>query len=165
MSTSSVSYGASTAMTITLTSLASSSTLLAGRESTAVDNTGTLAIDYLVGGKTTTAAAAATPLAGQIEYWAYGSYDGTTYSGGATGSDAGLTFASEKTNLRLLYIQPTDTTAAHVYEWGPYSIAQAFGGVVPKKWGIYITHNTSAALHITATNHEVKYTAVNFTSA
>lgn len=163
MTTASVAYGASTAMTITLTSLASSSTLLAGRESTAIDNTATLAVDYLVGGKTKTGAG--TPLAGQIEYWAYGSYDGTTYSGGATGTDAGLTFASEKTNLRLLYIQPTDTTASHSYEWGPYSIAQAFGGVVPKKWGVFVVHNTSAALTATAADHEVKYTAVNYTSA
>lgn len=163
MTTTSISYGASTAMTITLTSLASSSTLLAGRESTAVDNTSTLAVDYIVGGKTR--AGAGTPIAGVIEYWAYGSYDGTTYSGGASGSDAALTFASEKTNLALLYSQPTDTTASHTYEWGPYSIASAFGGVVPKKWGIYIVHNMSAALSATAADHEVKYTAVNYTSA
>lgn len=164
MTTASIAYGTATAMTILLTGLASSSTLLAGRESTAVDNSSTLAIDYIVGGKVTTSGTG-TPLAGQIEIWAYGSYDGTTYSGGATGSDAGLTFAAEKPLLALLQVIPTDTTAAHVYEWGPKSIAQAFGGVVPKKWGIFIVHNTSAALNATVTNHEVKYTAINYTSA
>lgn len=161
--TASIAYGTSTALTITLTSLASSSTLVAGRESTAIDNTSTLAIDYIVGGKTR--AGAGTPIAAQMEYWAYGSYDGTTYSGGATGSDAGLTFTNEKTALRLLYIQPSDTTASHTYEWGPYSISQAFGGVVPKKWGIFFVHSMSATLSATASDHEMKYTAVNYTSA
>lgn len=163
MTTASIAYGSATAMTVTLTGLASSSTLLAGREATAVDNTSTKAVDYLVGGKITTGAT--TPIAGQIEVWVSGSYDGTTYGGGCTGSDAALTFTSEKTALRLLCVLVTDTTAAHTYEFGPYSIAQCFGGPVPIKWTVFVTHNSSAALHATASNHEIKYTAINYTSA
>lgn len=163
MTTASVAYGASTAMTITLTSLASSSTLVAGRESTAVDNTSTLAVDYLVGGKIR--AGAGTPIAGQIEVWAAGSYDGTTFTGIVGTGDAALTLTNEKPLMSLLQVIPVDTTASHTYEFGPKSIAQAFGGVVPKKWGIFVTHNSSATLSATAADHEIKYTAINYTSA
>lgn len=162
MTTASIAYGTSTAMTMTLASLASDTNLLAGRESTAVDNSSTLAVDYIVGGKVTTGTS---PTASRvIEVWAYASYDGTTYSGGATGTDAALTFASEKTSLALLQVLPTDATSNHTYEWGPFSIADAFG-IMPKKFGIYIVHNTGVNLNSTAGNHEVKYTAVNYTSA
>src|SRR3954468_22918565 len=145
MTTATPSYGTSTAITMTLASLATDANLLAGRESAAVDNTTDLAIDSLVGGKIK---AGTTPTTGkQIEIWAAGSYDGTTFSGGCTGSDANLTFASEKTSLRLLTILPTDNTSNHTYEWGPFSIAAAFGGTMPKKWSIYIVHNTGVNLN------------------
>lgn len=157
-------YGTSTAMTITLTSLASSSTLLAGRESTVVDNTVTLALDYQVGGKIR--AGAGTPIVGQIEVWAAGSYDGTTFTGIVGSGDAALTLTNEKPLMTLLQIIPVDTTASHTYEWGPKSIAQAFNCIIPpKKWGIFVTHNMSAALSATAADHEIKYTAINVTSA
>lgn len=162
MATASIAYPAAVTLTITLTSLASSSTLLAGRESTAVDNSTELAVDYLVGGKIT--AGAGTPIAGVIEVWAYGTWDGTLFSGGCTGSDAALTFTNEKIQLIKLTDIVVNTTAAHTYEWGPKSIATAFGAV-PKKWGIFVTHNSSAALHATASNHEIKATPIHFTSA
>lgn len=164
MTTSSISYVAAAAFTITLTGLTSSSTLLAGRESTAVDNSTELAIDYIIGGKFKTGATA-TLSNSQIEVWGYASYDGTTYSGGATGSDAALTFASEKTQLRLLERIICDTTAGHVYEWCSGSFANAFGGVMPKKFGVWVVHNTSPALDATAASHEIKYAAVHYTSA
>src|SRR4051794_34831478 len=47
-------YASSAALTITLASLASDTNLLAGRESTLVDNTSNLYLDYLLGGKITT---------------------------------------------------------------------------------------------------------------
>lgn len=163
MTTAAISYAAAATITLTLASLATDANLLAGRESTAVDNSSNLYIDALVGGKVTTGTTPTT--AKQIEVWAYGTYDGTTYSGGCTGSDAGLTFASEKTLLKLLTIIPTDSTSNHTYEWGPLSIAQAFGGTMPQKWGIYVVHNTGANLNSTGGNHEVKYTGVKYTSA
>jgi len=168
MTTASIAYGTSTAVTWTLTGLASSSTLLVGRQCTAIDNTGALAVDYLFGGKTMSAAAAATPAAGQFELWAFASYDGTTYVGEAVmgASDAGVTLtAPGKAEGKLLLIQPTDTTQSHAYSMGTFSIAQAFGGVVPKKWVAWCTHNMSAALNATASNHEFKYTPINYTSA
>ena len=54
MATQKIGYNADAALTFTLASLASSASLVAGRESTAVDNGTTLAVDYLVSGKITT---------------------------------------------------------------------------------------------------------------
>ncbi len=163
MTTATPSYGTSAALTMTLASLASDTSLIAGREATAVDNTSDLAVDSLVGGKVTTGTS---PTASrQIEVWAIGSYDGTALSAGATGSDANFSPTGEKTLLKLLTIIPTDATSNHSYEWGPFSIAQAFGGTMPKKWSVYIVHNTGVALNATGTNHEVKYTPVKYSSA
>lgn len=149
--------------TITLASLASDTNLVAGREGTAIDNNATDdAIDAVVGGKVTTGTS---PTASrQIEVWAYGSYDGTSYSGGASGSDANLT-PQEKTLLRLLTVIPTVNTSNKTYTWGPFSVAQAFGGTMPRKWGIFVVHNTGVALNATGGNHEVKHTPVKYESA
>ena len=163
MTTASPAYQTVVTHTMTLASLASDTNLVAGREGTAIDNAGTDdAIDALVGGKVTTGTSPTA--ARQIEVWVYGSYDGTTYSGAATGSDANLTPA-EKTLLKLLTIIPTVNTSNKTYPWGPFSVAQAFGGTLPRKWGVYIVHNTGVALNATGGNHEVKHTPVKYESA
>jgi hypothetical protein len=162
MTTATPVYGSATAMTMTLASLASS-TSDAGRESTAVDNKDTDdAIDCLVGGKVTTGTS---PVATrQIEVWLYGSYNDTDFSGGASGTDAALT-PDFKGLLRLLVIIPTSATSDKAYRWGPYSVAQAFGGTMPVRWGVWITQNTNVNLNATAGNHEVVYIPVKYESA
>lgn len=162
MATATPLYGTPTAMTITLASLASDTNLVAGRESTALDQKDSLdAIDVLVGGKVTTGT---TPTAGrQVEVWAYASYDDTEFSGSATGSDANLT-PDAKSNLRLLAVVPTDGTSNKAYKWGPVSIFQAFGGM-PVQFGVWVVQNTGAALNATSGNHEVVYTTVKYESA
>jgi hypothetical protein len=147
--------------TITLASLGSSAT--AGREGTAIDNNSTDdAIDAMVGGKVTTGTS---PTASkQIEVWLAGSYDGTSFSGGATGSDAALTPQAEGL-LKLLTIIPTSSTSNQLYTWGPFSVAAAFGGAMPRKWSVFIRHNTGVALNATGGNHEVKHTPIKFESA
>jgi hypothetical protein len=163
MTTASPVYGTPTAMTITLASLASDATLVAGRASTALDQKDSLdAIDVLVGGKVTTGTSPTATR--QIEIWAYASYDDTEFSGSATGSDANLT-PDAKENLRPLHIIPTVATSDKTYKWGPFSIAQAFGGTMPVQFGIYIVHNTGVNLNSTGSNHEVVYTAVKYESA
>jgi len=163
MTTATPLYGTPTAMTITLASLATAASLDVGRESTALDQKDTLdAIDVLVGGKVTTGTSPTA--ARQIEIWCYASYDDTEFSGTATGSDAGLT-PIEKTLMRLLTIIPTGNTSDRTYKWGPFSIAQAFGGVIPVQFGIFVTHNTGVNLNSTGSNHEVVYTTVKFESA
>src|SRR5258707_1357354 len=164
--TSTPKYGAAGTMTITLASLASDSTLIAGRQSTTIDNTTTLAIDYMVGGfVTVSSAAAAVGTNKQIEVWAFASYDGTTYSAGAGATDANFSPTGEKTLMRLLTIIPLDTTSSHQYEWGPFSVAQSYGGTMPPKWGVFMVQNSCAALSTSAVNHQVKYTPVNYASS
>jgi hypothetical protein len=162
--TATITYGTSTALTATLASLASDATnMIAGRQSTVIDNTADLAVDAIVGGKVTTGT---TPTTGkQIEIWAFGSYDGTSFSAGAGASDANFSPTGAKTQMRLLTMIPTDATSNHTYTWGPFSVAQAFGGAMPKKWGIFIVHNTGVVLNATAGNHEIKYTPIKYTSA
>jgi len=163
MATATPSYGTAATVTITLASLASDTNLIAGRVSTEVDNTTDLAIDCLVGGKITTGTS---PTASrQIEVWVAGSYDGTTRSAGAGASDANFSPTGEKNLLKLLTIIPTDATSNHTYEWGPCSVAQAFGGTMPRSWSVYVVHNTGVNLNSTAGNHEVRYTPVQYVSA
>jgi hypothetical protein len=163
MATASPVYGTPTAMTITLASLASDANLLAGRESTVLDQKDTLdAIDVLVGGKITTGTGPTT--ARQIEVWAYASWDDTEFNDACTGADGNRTLVT-KSLLRLITIIPTNATNDKVYGWGPFSIAQAFGGVIPVQFGIFIVHNTGVNLNSTGGNHEVFYTTVKYESA
>ena len=165
MSTATPLYGTPVTLTMTLASLATTAALLAGRQSAAADNGSGAddAVDCLVGGKITTTAT--TTANTQIQIWLFGSYDGTSYSAGAGASDAGLTpDQGAKNQMKLLTIIPNISTTAVTYTWGPFSVAQAFGGVMPQKWGVYIVHNTGTSLSSTAGNHEVKYTPIKYES-
>ena len=157
----SIQHDAATTDTITLASLASDAALVAGREGTVVSHEDQ-EIDSLVGGKIKLGTSPTTGK--QVEIWAYGSYDGTSYSGGATGTNANLT-PQEKTLLRLLAIIPTNGVTGQVYTWGPFSMAAAFGGTLPRKTGVFIVHNTGVNLDSTGGNHEVKRTPIHYTSA
>lgn len=163
MTTATPVYGSKVTMTISVASM-STSTLVVGRESTAVDQKDTDdAIDCLVGGTLTVGT---TPTANtQIEVWAYGSYDDTNFTASATGSDATLT-PTAKSLMKLLAVIPNVGTTSNVaYKWGPTSVAQAFGGVLPVQWGVWVTHNTGVALNSTGGNHEIEYFPVKFESA
>jgi hypothetical protein len=172
MATASVSYGTAQTMTVTnLGAIATSSTLVAGWASAAVDNAaGTLsatvsdaAIDVHVGGKITTSGT--TTANTQIEVWAYGSYDGTTYTAGISGSEGTVTLtSSEKPMLRLLNVIPNLDTTARTYEFGPLSVAAAYGGAMPRKWGVFVTQSTGTSL-AAAGSQEVKFTTVKYVSA
>lgn len=161
MTTATPSYGAAQTMTLTSSGLASTAGLLAGRQSTIADNSSDLADDALVGGKLVTTATTTTNT--QIQIWAFASYDGTSYTAGAGASDANFTpDTGAKSLMKLLAVIPNITTTAVTYTWGPISIAQAFGGTMPIKWGIYIVHNTGTAL---AAGGETKYTPVKYVSS
>lgn len=164
MTTATPANQAAVTLTHTLASLASDTNLVAGRASAAADNNGSDdAIDCMVGGKVTTGTS---PTASrQIEVWLSGSYDGTSYAGGASGSDANLTPTGSKTLLKLLTVIPTSSTSDVTYTWGPFSVAAAFGGTMPRKWLVYVVHNTGQNLNSTGGNHETKYTPVKYESA
>lgn len=153
-------YAASAAYTITLASLATSATLVAGREGTAISNTTNLYLDYLVGGKITVGT---TPTVDKtIEIWLYGSVNDTpTYPDVLDGTDSDETITSvnvKKGALRLLDRLFVDATSDRAYWFGPVGIAQAFGGRIPKNHGLFVVHDTAVNLNSTGGNHVINYT-------
>ena len=51
------------------------------------------------------------------------------------------------------------------YVFAARGLAQHFGGMLPARWGIFIDHNTVAALKATAGNHELRYTGLKLQSS
>ena len=139
-----IKYGSTAqAIAITLNSLASSAT--AGRESTAIDNTSNRFLDALVQVKINFPNSA--PANDKAIYvYAYGTADTTTpsYSAGVTGSDAAYTM-DDPTVLRLIDVVPIPTQNK-VYTSQPVSVAAAFGGVLPPKWGIMVRNYAGQTL-------------------
>jgi hypothetical protein len=169
-----IQHGSSAAFTITLASLATSSTRVAGRESTAVAISGLQpVVDILIGGKITVGTTPTTNT--QIDVWVYGSLDDTpTYpdvggGDGIGGSDSALTCATagvRNSAMHLLVSMEVDsTTSDRVYAFAPRGIAKLFGGVLPKNIGIFVTHNTGVNLNSTGGNHVISYTPVYYNTA
>lgn len=155
-------YASSSAITITLASLGHSTTRVDGRESTAVDNTSNLFLDCLVSGKVTTGTS---PTAGRsIEVWVYASEDGTTYPDVLDGTDSAESLTSENvrnTALKLATSVVIDSTSDRTYPIAPFSVAALFGGILPRKWGLFVAHDTAVALNATGSNHAFSYTGVH----
>lgn len=153
-------YGTPTDLTITLGSLASSGTLVAGQESTAVDNRTDEFIDALVSGYIT---AGTTLTAGFLEVWVYGQVDDTpTYPDVLDGTDSAETCTSRDVmfaGMRLAAHIPTSTTNSVVYPVAPFSVASLFGGVMPRRWGVFVTHSMVGAL--ASSGHKLQYTPVH----
>jgi hypothetical protein len=131
------------------------------RESTAVDNSTNLYDDAMVYVALKTHASTAPTGDKACSVYAYGSSDGTNFNDFITGSDAETVLVSP-TNLRLIGVvsMPTANT---VYKQVIGSVALAFGGVLPPKWGIAILNSTGATLN--ATGHAASYTGITYTTA
>ncbi len=163
MATVKVSFPATaTAITCTITSLASSGT--AGRASTAVDNTTNLDDDALV--MLAINYPNSVPANDKAIYvYAYGSYDGSTYPEGVTGSDAAYTFQGAAGALltahRLIGVIPAVQNVSANY--GPFAVSPAFGGILPSKWGIIVLNYSGQTLGASATS--AAFTRVQFTIA
>ncbi len=155
MSTTKELLATSTSITCTLASLASGSS----RECTAIDNGTNLYLDALV--YLAIALQTGTPAGDKCVYvYAYGSEDGTNYGDNATGTDAAVTMRSP-TNLRLIGMINTPDAGALTYKSQPMSVAAAFGGILPRKWGIVIQNATGVAFNATEGNHTKTFTGIN----
>lgn len=148
------------AITCTLASLASA----AARESTVVDNSTDLFVDALVYVAARLAAGSPT---GQkaLNVYVYATVDAASpkYPDVVTGADAAITLTSP-TNLKLLGSIQAPASGGLTYKGSPWSVAQAFGGVLPKKWGIVIENQTGLALTGTEGDHTKTYQGVYLTS-
>jgi hypothetical protein len=147
-------------ITITLASLANSSGGSA-QQSSEIDNTANLYLDALVllsiktgsGGLTT----------GTINVYAFGSVDSSQGSPhrteGAGASNNGITLTTPP-NARLIGIINAPASSAVTYNGGPFSVAAAFGGILPEKWGIIVQNQTGTAFDATAGNHFAAYQGI-----
>jgi len=159
------------AITITLTSLANdSANFLAGRESTAVDNTTNLDLDHLVSGVIRAGSSAPT-LGNRIEIWAYAPIsvasgtpeypimDATVFDGtdsAETATSRNVLFSA----LRLVHTIVVDATASRYYYIPPTSVASLFGGQLPQFWGLFVINGSGVALSSTASDHVLHYLRV-----
>jgi hypothetical protein len=137
-------YGNSNqAITITINSLAND----AKRESLAVDNSVDGFLEALVQVKVATNTAADS--AGDKSVYVYAcatSDNGTSYSGNASGSDASFGADPQQiSNCRLMGViyAPIQNK---IYESDLMSVASAFGGLLPQRWGIIVHNKTGQTL-------------------
>lgn len=155
-------YTAISAPTFTLASLAASSTLVAGRESAAVDNSTTRYTDCAVRLRTRTGTS---PTAGVIELWCIPSIDNSTWPDVFDGTDSAETVTSRDilfNSGRLIAITATDTTTGRDYELLCPSMRDVFG-ILPQRWVFFVTHSTVAALDSTGGNHVLVLNGYNLT--
>ena len=103
-----------------------------------------------------------------ITVWVFGSEDGTNFVGNDSGDTyevlgggaGAVSLQSFGNNLKWLgTITPTE--ASKDVRSQPFNIAPAFGGVLPRKWGLVITNSTGVAL--AASGHSVSYSELYYT--
>lgn len=163
MATASINYASSAGITLTQTSLGNGS----WRASTAVDNQTNKYLDALVGGSIQTGTLTA---AGTIDIYLYASWDGTNYPESITGTDAAWTPPHDNTpasGTAIVFVASIVTGANDDdsdMEWGPVSVANAFGNM-PRKWGVVIENNSGATTNATGTNNACDYTGIKIDSA
>ena len=155
MSTVKPLYASPTTITITQAGLTNNSY----RQSTVFDNSTTRYEDGLLGGSIQVGTTPTDKTT--IEIFLYGTFDGTNYTAGCSGTDSAYTADGEEGLLPLVAIIYVDTTSNQDYVWGPISVAAAFGGVMPQKFGVVVQNKSGVTTHATGTNNVVKFTGVN----
>ncbi len=154
-----LAFAGSAAMTFTSVNSLASSGSLAGASALAVDNTGNLYLDYLLAGFLTNNASTPPTAGTEIAVWAYRGYDDTpTYPDTMAGTDAAKTVTTS--NILYSGFKPAASmiVAATTNQVNPFdagAISALFGGVTPKLWSVWVTHNSGQALK--ASGNTVSY--------
>jgi hypothetical protein len=155
MATSTVNYSSNTSITMDLAGLASSTTFVAGRESSQIDNTTNKYVDCIVSGFVSVGT---TPTASKsivVYLWGADTSLATTPIDVLDGTDSAETLTNTGILASLKWGATVSVTAATsdvAYPVLPFSVASRFGGVMPKFWGLFVAHDTVAALRNTAVN-------------
>jgi hypothetical protein len=134
-----------------LDSLASSATWVAGFESAVIDNTTTLYLDALLTGRFKANNTA--PTAGQIRIYVGCLLNDTEYPDvfdGTKSVETVTTVDIRDSVLKLAHVIVTDATINRIYEFSGISIASLFGGIMPPKWFVFVTHSMVQTLNVTA---------------
>lgn len=155
--TDNIAYGTSTAITIT----APASSATAGQCCAAVDNTSNKYVDALVMVQVVQPNSAMANDKGYYIY-IYGSEDGTNYNistneMASPGTNAACTPDVPTNLLGPLFLSTITQNKTYT---AVFTIAQFFGGVMPRKWGIVLRNYSGQ----TATTLTVTYTGITYTN-
>lgn len=165
MAVHNIKYASSSALTITMASLATSATHISGRESTEIDNTSNVYVDALLEGFVTVGTTPTIDTTIRIYVWGSHTALSTTAKDALDGADSAETLNSEGIRNLLLKraatLQVDETVSNQTYYFGPLSIAELFGEM-PQYWGVFVAHDTGVNLNSTGSNHEIKYTGIEF---
>jgi hypothetical protein len=148
MATTKTQYDTVANITITLASITTGS----ARESASQDNSSNQYLDALVALTIKLATGGTIGADKKIYVYAAGSIDGgTVWPDNVTGSDAAITLLSP-TELKLIgvieagaYVSPGTIT----FKSEPFSVAQAFGGILPQRWSIIVLNSTNITFDAT----------------
>jgi hypothetical protein len=150
-----IKYGTVAEIDIDPESLASSSSRTGGVESAVVDESSEQNVGELVSGFVTVGTNPTVNT--QIDIWVYAAINDTPdYPDVLDGTKSAETITSENVRnsaLKLAASIIVDSTTGRTYPVAPFAVEALFGGVLPKRWGLFLSHNTGAALDATGTNH------------
>ena len=167
MAVTTTTYSANTAITMTLSALASSASATAGRESTEVDNTTNKYMDAIVQGSFTVGTTPAITGGLTVYVWGADTSLASVAQGPFDGVDSDETPTTTQLGwLRFAAFAPVLVNTSDTKYWiPPFTVASLFGGVMPKFWGLYVTHNMTAALKTdAANNNSFSYNGITYTS-
>jgi hypothetical protein len=159
-------YSTNTAIVMNLSALAASATSIAGRESTQIDNTSNKYMNALVQGSFTVGTTPAITGGLTVYVWGADTSLGTTPLGTLDGTDSDEALTTTQLGmLRLASFTPVLVNTSDTKYWiTPFTVAELFGGVMPKFWGLYVAHSTTAALKTDAANTDsFSYTGITYT--
>jgi hypothetical protein len=153
MATGDIFYSSNTAITFDISSLATSSTFVAGRECTEIDNTSNKYLDAIVTSDGINGHASTAPTVGQmIRLYAWGSDTSlaTKPIDVLDGTDSAETLGhvSVLNSLKLAGVADVTVATANLKFWiQPFSVATVLGlRCLPKFWGLFLAHNHTGAL-------------------
>ena len=166
-----IAYAATTTPTMTLASLAASSTLLAGRESTALDNGASVKyLDKLAAGNYKSGAA--NNQAGSILTCVVGARDDTpTWPDVFDGTDSAETVSLQgifDAVCRVISSIAGTNGASVTWNWGPVGIAGFWGGALMDQYIYFTTQSIQTSTNVwsaTESDHAVRETGVYLTVA
>lgn len=168
MATIKTDYVASSNLTITVAGLATSSTLVLGREATSVDNGTDGNLDFQLAGQITTGTS---PTAGQIEVWVVPKLNDSTWPTAGSDCFGGTDSAATVYSRDILHacgrqaaVMITDSTSDRAYPFCNTSLRRLFEGILPSEWTVFVTHNTAVNLNATGSNHFISITPERATS-
>ena len=170
MTTVNIAYANAVNITMDLSALAASSTFVAGRESTQVDNTSNKYIDALVRGRFIVGTTPTLPCQFNVYLWGAAVSLATTAIDVLDGTDSAETLTNStvlQNAIVLVRAAPILVNTSNLtYDVVPFGVAKYFDWIMPSFWGLYTSHNMTAALKTDAGNtNSFSFQGITYTNA